>query len=436
VVGWGGSFEQIHQDIVHREAKTNTPELPVARTTCFARQEAHPLSMHSATLRSNPRLFASRVSAWGARIAVGTLVLIGSFAIMTTLAIAAEPVTVAASSPTSSEAAIAMKLGASMSEFVEGLDKSQRKSALYAFDDDERFDLRLAPQGLEGLRIDEMSDAQWQSLHRALGGVLSPEGLEKTDVIRSLEAEVAELEGGLIGFFMRRIRDSRRYFLAVFGEPGSETLWGMRFDGHHLSLNWTAVPGAPLSATPLFFGGQPREVPDGLERAGLRVLAGEEDRAVELITSLSADQRTRARIPFEYGGVIARPIFVGADPDLELEAAAGLSRAELDGAQRDHLDRLIDVHLANFAAPIADRYRALLDAEAASLRFAYAVHEDQADRAPVVGDPLYYRIQSAGFLIEFDDTPEDASHIHVVIRSIDGDFGRDRLAEHYDAVAH
>ena len=53
------------------------------------------------------------------------------------------------------------------------------------------------------------------------------------------------------------------------------------------------------------------------------------------------------------------------------------------------------------------------------------MHEDQADRAPVAGDPLYYRIQSAGFLIEFDDTPEDSSHVHVVIRSIDGDFARE-----------
>jgi hypothetical protein len=324
-------------------------------------------------------------------------------------------------------------LSNAMGDFVKTLDTKQRGKALYAFEDEERFDLRLAPLGLEGLRMDAMTEEQRAALHSAFLSVLSEEGLAKTDIIRSLEVEVAALEGGLFGFVMDRIRRVGRYFLAVFGDPSADAPWGLRLDGHHLSLNWTAVPGQPVSATPVFLGGQPREVPAELERAGLRVLAEEEDRAVELIAALDKAQRARARVPFISGSTIRRPMFVGDDEQLELEAPAGIDVVGLDGEQRARFDRLIGVHLGNFAEAIAARYRGQLAAEIESLRFAYGVPEAGKDDSLRAGQPFYYRIQSRGFLIEFDNTGDDADHIHVVIRSIDGDFGRDMLREHYAA---
>jgi hypothetical protein len=311
------------------------------------------------------------------------------------------------------------------------LDEKQREHARYAFDDVERFDLRLAPMGLEGLRIDEMSEAQWQLLHTALGQVLSEEGLHKVDTIRSLEREVAELDNWFLGFVMDDFRDAKRYFLALFGEPSGEQAWGMRFDGHHLSLNWTAVPGAPLSVTPLFLGGQPREVPEGLERAGLRVLATEEDRAVALVRSLSQEQRSAAAIPFAGGGAFRRPMFVGDDPEISLGSPAGIARTVLGPEQRGLLDALVDVYLANFARPLADRHREYMQAEAQSVYFAYAAGGKSEKRGLRAGDPFYYRIQSESFLIEFDDTSAAADHVHVVWREIRADFARDLLAEHY-----
>ncbi len=51
--------------------------------------------------------------------------------------------------------------------------------------------------------------------------------------------------------------------------------------------------------------------------------------------------------------------------------------------------------------------------------------------APERGEPNYYRIQAAAFLIEFDETQDHANHIHSVWRDFNGDFGRDLLKEHY-----
>jgi hypothetical protein len=49
------------------------------------------------------------------------------------------------------------------------------------------------------------------------------------------------------------------------------------------------------------------------------------------------------------------------------------------------------------------------------------------------GGPHYYRIQAPAFLIEYDNTQNNANHIHSVWRDFNGDFGLDLLAMHYQA---
>lgn len=323
----------------------------------------------------------------------------------------------------SAAAALARQLGTDVAAFTAQLEENQRDEALYEFDDDERFDLRLAPLGLEGLQVREMSDAQWSHLRASFAKVLSSAGLTKIELIRSLEAEVLEMEGGLSRLFMGRLRNAGRYFLALFGEPDPQQTWGLRFDGHHLSLNWTALPGEALSVTPLFLGGQPAEVPAGFERAGLRVLAAEEEQGLALARSLDTTQRATARLELERGSTISRPMFVGAQAQLDLDPPQGLARSAMNESQGAALDSLIDVYLGNFTGPIARLHRERIDAEADTIRFAYA-------GSAAVGEPSYYRIQGGSFLIEFDNTSPAADHIHVVWRDLRSDFGQDLLAEH------
>jgi hypothetical protein len=46
------------------------------------------------------------------------------------------------------------------------------------------------------------------------------------------------------------------------------------------------------------------------------------------------------------------------------------------------------------------------------------------------GQGHYYRIQGPTFLVEYDNTQNNANHIHTAWRDFNGDFGRDVLAEH------
>ena len=50
------------------------------------------------------------------------------------------------------------------------------------------------------------------------------------------------------------------------------------------------------------------------------------------------------------------------------------------------------------------------------------------------GMPHYYRVQAPAFLIEYDNTQNDANHIHSVWRDFNGDFGMDLLKAHYESA--
>lgn len=325
----------------------------------------------------------------------------------------------------------AADLTSAVAAWLASLDAGQRDTALYAFDDDERFDLRLAPIGLEGLRRDAMTDAQWQAWVGALGTALSMRALEKVEAIMANEREVRarDRESLLGGWFGGFVHGEERYYATVYGVPGEAAPWGLRFDGHHVSLDWT-VPraGGAVSVTPLFLGGEPREVPPDHDRAGLRVLAEEEDRGYALWSALRPEQRAAAQIEFQSASGIAamnRPLFLGEGPQVARGEPRGIARADLDSAQQAALDALVATYYANFSDAIAAERSAAIDAAGRdAIHFAWA-----GGLRP--GEPGYYRVQGPTFLIEFDNTAPAADHVHAILREFDGDFGRDLLAEHY-----
>jgi hypothetical protein len=52
------------------------------------------------------------------------------------------------------------------------------------------------------------------------------------------------------------------------------------------------------------------------------------------------------------------------------------------------------------------------------------------------GEGHYYRVQGPTFLLEYDNTQNEANHIHSVWRDLPNDFGEDLLRKHYDQVRH
>ena len=78
--------------------------------------------------------------------------------------------------------------------------------------------------------------------------------------------------------------------------------------------------------------------------------------------------------------------------------------------------------------PYAARLARVRDGGLDKIRFGWAGATER-------GKPHYYRIQGPLFLIEYDSSQNNGNHIHTVWRDFNGDFGRDLLRAHYQAMA-
>ena len=303
--------------------------------------------------------------------------------------------------------------------FLDLLDDDAHARAYMAFDSDERFNWHFVPRRRQGLPLKAMTARQQEAAHALLQSALSQRGYEKT-------TSVIELEGVLGGLESNPTRrDAENYYVTIFGTPSKATPWGWRFEGHHLSLNYTSVTDELLAATPAFFGANPAEVPRG-DRKGWRVLAIEEDRARTLLALLDEAQRDRAMI----ASTAPRDIITGADRHARLERFEGLPASAMTPAQRDTLLRLVEAYIHTMRPDIAAaQWTKMEEAGIGELHFAWAGSTRR-------GEGHYYRIHGPTLLIEYDNTQNDANHVHSVWRGFDNDFGEDLLRKHYQESDH
>jgi hypothetical protein len=278
----------------------------------------------------------------------------------------------------------------------------------------------------KGLTLNEMTDAQRKLAYALLQSGLSQRGYLTATQVIELETTLKAIEDQRAGQPQsgnRLVRDPGRYFVSVFGTPAARGRWGWRVEGHHVSLHFTVIDGAVVASTPSFFGSNPAEVRTG-PRAGLRVLAPEEDAARALLLALDTKQRATAVI----AQAAPEDILTVNKSLVDPLAPGGLSAADMTTEQRKLLMTVIDAYASLMAPDLAAaRLAAIRKSGIDKVGFAWA---GEAER----GKKHYYRVQGPTFLIEYDNTQDDANHIHSVWRDFAGDFGRDVLREHLARV--
>ena len=297
--------------------------------------------------------------------------------------------------------------------FLVSLDPDQRDQATFAFGDDERLNWHFIPRDREGLPYGEFTPPQRRLADRLLGTALSHEGISKALGIMYLEQILYEREG-------RDIRDSDRYYFTVFDEPSSSGAWGWRVEGHHLSLNLTLNDGEVIATSPAFMGSNPAIAGEG-KHEGLEVLAAEQTVARELLALFDGGAREKVIFDAE-----APPdILTGHDRVAEAGEPLGVATRDMTDEQADKVVELLQVYTGRLRLDLAkDEFDKIKAAGLQDIHFAWAGTAEP-------GDPHYYRVHGPTFLIEYDNTQNDANHIHTVWRDLDGDFGRDLLADHY-----
>ncbi len=302
--------------------------------------------------------------------------------------------------------------------FLASLDRDQHHRAMLPFDDDYRTLWRYTPVERKGISWKDLDADQTAKAHALIKAALSDMGYHRTQTVRTIEEALSQIENSTR-------RDKDNYLFTFFSAPDTAAKWGWRYEGHHVSLNFTYDGAKLVASTPQFFGSNPAEVRSG-EHKGLRMLAKDEDLAIGLLATLSDDQKKKAII----AAGAPNEIFTAENRVAARQAAAGLTFKEMTQLQQDALIELIMLNAAaQRPEEVARRLERIAKAGHDKIVFAWM-------GAPDRSAAHYYRIQGPTFLIEFDNSQNRANHIHLVWRDFEGDFGRDVLKEHYEQHSH
>jgi len=311
---------------------------------------------------------------------------------------------------------VANEMAAAASRLVTTLDLKQLGLLQIRFDDSERENFHFIPRERKGLPLSEMRTDQQVIALSLLSSGLSHLGYGKVTTIMSLERVLYENASERT----RARRNPELYFFSIFGDPKPGQTWGWRFEGHHVSLNFSIVDGHHISATPSFLGSNPAIVKTG-PRSGLQVLADEEEMGRQFAKSLSEKQRETAF----FSDQAPRDIITGAEREITPLEPRGIGWSDMTADQQALLRRLINTYLDRHRSEVAEADRARI--EQAGWNEVYFASAG----SPEPGQGHYYRIQGPTFLLEYDNTQNGANHVHSVYRDFGEDFGRDLLKEHY-----
>ena len=313
-------------------------------------------------------------------------------------------------------------MSAAASKFLETLSARQKAKTQFSFAEQERYNWHYVPKNRKGISLSDLSDNQRKAAMNLLRTALSDTGYNKTIAIIELEAVLREVEGRSSN---DDYRDPGKYYFSVFGTPVADSIWGWRLEGHHISFNFSTENNKLVSGTPGFLGANPAIVLSGPEK-GKQILKDETELGFALLHTLDAMQMEKAIINVEAPG----DIITAANRKAIISDTGGILYRELNGAQQKKFLQLLSIYIHRYTRLFAmDMMQDIEIAGLTNLRFAWAGGQQP-------GNPHYYRIQGPTIIIEYDNTQNNANHVHTVIRDLKNDFGGDELLEHYKRSQH
>lgn len=310
---------------------------------------------------------------------------------------------------------------AKANDFINSLNGFQKKKAVFPFDEMNRYEWHYLPATMvarSGIAVKDLDKNQKQILDTLMRTYLSEEGYQRTKDIMGYEYLLREMEPN------NPSRIPENYFVSIYGNPGNDSIWAWKFSGHHISLNFTIVNNQ-LAFSPFFFGVYPAVVKEGSKK-GTQLIKAEEDLGFLLVNSLTEEQKQKAIFQLKAFSDVVTTNAV----KVEALKPAGILAGEMTHTQKTVLNKLIVAYLLAMPKSIAKIRMDKITAEdlnAVSFGWAGATEPRK---------PHYYRVQGKTFLIEFDNTQNNANHIHTVWRGFNGDFGEDLLTEHYQQSHH
>ena len=317
----------------------------------------------------------------------------------------------------------AAAISAAVRAWLGGLDDAQRARATFPFDSAERFVWAYTPEpAREGLPIEAMTPDQQAAAAAIVMAAASPRGADEIGSIIGLEAGA------------RRARANRRCRELAAARSGALRACGLRRTWVERAV--VVADRRPSRRRPrddrrrrrdrgdaIVPRANPERVPSG-PRAGFRALPGEDDLVRAVLASLAPAERAAAIVADE----APADILTGARRHADVRSVPiGVRHADLGAAGRIALERLIRHVLGRSPDDVADAaWSRTVAPDLGDVSFAWAGRPGQGHYAAVCGP---------AFIIEIDNTQDDANHVHAVWRELANDWGEDVLGRHL-ATAH
>ena len=298
--------------------------------------------------------------------------------------------------------------------FLSSLDEKQRKSTLFAFDDEEQrarwsnFPIRMVRRA--GMSLGEMNAPQRSAALALLSATLSRRGFEKVQEIMDGDEALKtnERNNSMFGKDL--------FFISILGTPSEKSPWMLQFGGHHLALNIT-IAGAQGVLTPSLTAAQPALYTMGGKT--VRPLGQENDKAFALLAALDEAQRKQAILNYQVSDLV-----LGPGKDGKTIQPEGLKVSTMSDAQRTMLLDLIMEWAGIINDSAAKTRMAEIKAGLADTWFAWS---GPTTTAPGKNGVSYYRIQGPNLVIEYAPQKmggDPSMHIHTIYRDPTNDYGK------------
>jgi hypothetical protein len=299
-------------------------------------------------------------------------------------------------------------------EFLAKLSPEQRAQATFRYNDPERLNWHYIPKPRKGIPLKALDPATRTLARAFIATGLSKQGYEQAVNVMSLEDVLYLLETD--DWAARRLRrDPLNYYVSVFGTPGDQGEWGWRLEGHHISLNFSIRDGRVVASTPEFFGANPAQLEAGPGRT-LRPLGQLEDIAREIVRTCNAEQMKVILV----GKKAPNDVWSTNQLQPILTPDVGLLASEMSKDQQTLLRHLLGEYLNEAPTDIRAEREAQLEAPGFDkIRLGWWGSLNRNEKHA-------YRLQGPTFLVEYNNTQNNANHVHSVWRSMAGDLNQPR----------
>lgn len=260
-----------------------------------------------------------------------------------------------------------------------------------------------------GIQMKDLSDSQRVAIHTLLRTVLSSQGYQKMMFIIQYDEATHERLAQAQSPIAHRY-GNQNYWFTIFGTPDVNKIWAWKFEGHHISLNFTYSPKG-VTCTPMFVGVNPALTTAGAY-AGYHVMFEENDLGNQLFNSFNEKLKQKAIVgthPTD-ADVMTQ---TGKEP--HMKDKKGVSYSEMNTQQKVLVENIIKAWIENLTSTLAQEKINRVLSRKNELLFVWRGTKN-------VQALHYYAVKTPNFIIEFTNRDGGIHHYHTLWRDLTEDF--------------